>query len=98
MVPVLSKYKIAKKLFLNRQRAIPTTDAPSVSRQDIAASSSKNIPASEQLPFRIFDETLEPFPKFNATGRRLLIKFNSLGEQQDSTTYHKECVLHLLIT
>ena len=50
---VLSKYKLAKKLILNRARAIPTTEAPSVSREDIAHSTSRNIPALEtakQLP------------------------------------------------
>jgi hypothetical protein len=50
---------MAKKMFLNRQRAIPSTETPSVSREVIAPSSSRNIPASEtseQLPFRILDE------------------------------------------
>jgi len=91
---VLSKYKMVKKMFLNRQRAIRTTQTPSVSREDIASSTSRNIPASEtaeQLPFRILDETFKPFSKFNKTGRSLLIKLNSLGEEQDPTTYLKEC-------
>ena len=41
-------------MFLNRERAIPTaTEAPSVSREDIAPSTSRNISTSEtakQLP------------------------------------------------
>jgi len=67
---------ITKKAFLNRERAIPTAETPSVSRTDIH-STSRNIPLSEQLTFRISDETSKSFPKFNATGRSLLIKFNS---------------------
>jgi len=87
-----------KKMILNRARAIPTTEAPSVSRDYIAPSTTRNIPASEtakQLPFRILDETFKCFPKFNTTGRSLLIKFNSLGEEQDPTTYFKECITAL---
>jgi len=89
---------MAKKMILNRARAISTTVAPSVSREDIAPSTSRNIPASEtakQLPFRILDETFKSFPKFNTTGSSLLIKFNSLGEEQDPTTYLKECITAL---
>ena len=41
------------------------------------------------------DETSKSFPKFNATGRSLLIKFNSPGEEQDPTTYFKECITAL---
>ena len=40
------------------------------------------------------DET-KSFPKFNTTGRSLLIKFNSLGGEQDPTTYLKECITAL---
>jgi len=86
---------MAKKMILNRTRAIPAIEAPSVSRDDRAPSSSKNIPASEQLPFRILDETWKSFPKFQTTGRRLLIKFNSPGEEQDPTTYLKEWITAL---
>ena len=89
------KYKMAKKMYLNRQRAISTTEAPSVSREDIAPSSSRNIPASEQLLFGILDETSKTFPKFNATGCSLFFKFNSLGEEQDPTTYFKEFITAL---
>jgi len=56
---------MTKKMFLNRERAIPTaTEAPSVSREDIVPSTSRNISASEtteQLPFRILDELLNLF-------------------------------------
>ena len=67
---------MAKKVFLNRERAIPSAQTPSVSRDEIA-STSRNNPLSEQLPFIILDMTPKPFPKFNASERRLLIKFNS---------------------
>jgi len=86
---------MAKKMFLNRQRPIPTIEKPSVSREDIAPSTSRNNLASEtaeELPFRILDETFKSFPKFNTTGLSLLIKFNSLSEEQDPTTYLKECI------
>jgi len=83
---------MSMKVFLNKHMAIPTAEAPSASREDIAPSSTRNIQASEQLPFRILDETSKPFPKFYATGRGLLIKFNSPGEDQDPTTYLKECI------
>jgi len=43
----------------------------------------------------IFDETSKSFPKFNATGRSLHIKINSLGEEQDPTSYLKECIIAL---
>jgi len=95
---VKSKYKMAKKMILNRTRAIPTTEAPSVSREEIVPSTSRNISASEttkQLPFRILDETFKSFPKFNTAGRSLLIKFNSMSEEQDPTTYLKECITAL---
>jgi len=80
-------------MVLNRTRAIPTTEAPTLSREDVEPSTSRNISASEiteQLPFGILDETLKSFPKSNTTGRSVLIKFNSLGEEQDATTYLKE--------
>jgi len=38
------------------------------------------------------DETSKSFPKFNATWRSLLIKFNSPGEEQEPTAYLKECI------
>jgi hypothetical protein len=47
---------------------------------------------SDELPFQILDETSKSFPKFNTTGRSLLIKFNSPSEEQDPTTYLRECI------
>ena len=50
MVQLQSKYIMTKKMFLNRERAIPTaTEAPSVSREDIVPSTSRNISASETI-------------------------------------------------
>jgi len=92
---------MAKKMILNRARAIPTTEIPSVGREEIVPSTSRNISASEtteQLPFRILDETFKSFPKFNTTGRSLLIKFNSMSEEQDPTIYLKDALLRLPIT
>ena len=86
---------MAKKIIPNRARTIPTTESSAVSMEEIAPSSSRNIHASEQLPFKIMDETCKSFAKFNATGRSLLIKFNSLGEEQDPATYLKECITAL---
>jgi len=40
----------------------------------------------------ILDETSKTFPKFNATGRILLITFKSPGEEEDPATYLKECI------
>jgi len=85
---------MAKKMFLNWERAIPSAQTPSVSREEIA-STSRNNPLSEQLPFMILDETSKSFPKFNAIGRRLLIKFNSPVEEQNIGTYLKECITAL---
>ena len=50
---------------------------------------------SEQLTFRILDQTSKSFPKFNVTGRSLLIKFNSPGKEQNPATYLKECITAL---
>jgi len=41
------------------------------------------------------DEKAKSFPKFNATGRSLLIKFNTPGEEPDPITYLKECITAL---
>jgi hypothetical protein len=48
-----------------------------------------------QLPFAILDETSKSYPKFNATGRSMLIKFNSPGEEHEPTAYLKECIIAL---
>jgi len=88
-------------MFPNGERAIPTAQAPSVSREEAlleVASSSRNILGSEttqQLPFMILDETSKTFPKFNTTGRSLLIKFRSPGKEQETSTYLKECITAL---
>ena len=49
----------------------------------------------EQLLFVILDETTNPFPEFNATGRNQLIKLNSPVEEQNPGTYLKECITAL---
>ena len=85
---------MAEKLFLSSERAIPSAQTPSVSNAEIA-STSRNNPLSEQLPFMILDETSTSFPKLNATGRSLLIKFNSLVKEQNPGTYIKECITAL---
>jgi len=84
-----------------RERAIPTAQDPSVSGEEAilrVASSSRKLLGSEttqQLPFMILDETSKTFPKFNRTGRSLLIKFRSPGEEQEPSTYLKECITAL---
>jgi len=50
---------------------------------------------SEQLPFVILNETSKSFPRFNATGRSLVIEFNSPVEEQNPGTYLKECITAL---
>jgi hypothetical protein len=89
---------MAKKLFLERERAMFTAEAPSLSREDpdsvIASSSNRNSPVlgtTRRLPFMILDETSKSFPKCNATGRIMLIMFRALGEEQEPLCYLKEC-------
>jgi hypothetical protein len=77
-------------VFLNRERAITTAQIPSVKGEEpdseVVSSSSRNSQAtSRKLPFSILDETSKSFPKFNATGRRMLIKINSPGERDEAT-------------
>jgi hypothetical protein len=43
----------------------------------------------------ILDETSKSFPKFNASGRSLLIKFRTPGEEQNPTAYLKERITAL---
>jgi hypothetical protein len=74
---------MAKKMFVTRQRAIPTTEVPAVSagRTESEAGPSSGSPSSriaDELPFMILDETTESFPKFNATGNSLLKSRNQL--------------------
>jgi hypothetical protein len=47
------------------------------------------------LPFQILDGTSKSFPKFKATGRSMLIKFNSPGEEPDPAEYLKEFITSL---
>ena len=92
---------MAKKLFLKRERATPTTQAPSISREEpeeLVASSSRNNHRSEirkQVPFMILVETLKSFQKFNASCRSLLIRFRGPSEEQKPTAYLKECITAL---
>ena len=85
---------MSEKVFLSSESAIPSAHVPSVSRVEIA-SSSRNNQLLKQLPFMILDEITKSFPKFNATGRNLLIKFNSPVEEQNPGTYIKECITSL---
>jgi len=59
---------MAKKMFWNRERVIPSAEVPSVRREEpdteIASSSIWNSPVSEkQLPFKILEETSKIFSK-----------------------------------
>ena len=45
--------------------------------------------------FFILDETSKSFPKFNATGRILLIMFHSPSEEKHPGTYLKEFITAL---
>ena len=90
-------YKIHQRYYLrvNRERAIPSAQVPSVRREEpdteIAPSSFRNSPVAEkQLPFKILDETSKSFLKFNATGRSFVIKFISPSEGQEPSAYLKE--------
>ena len=89
---------MAKKMFLNRERATPIAPVPSISREEPDAEvafSNRNNPVlgiRDQLPFMILDETSKTFLKFNATGSNLLIKFRTQGEEQNPTTYLRECI------
>jgi len=71
---------MAKKIFLNRERAIPNADFPSVSRcslSQLAAYYSRNSLVSgitEQIHIS-FLARVKNFPKFNANGRSKLMKF-----------------------
>jgi hypothetical protein len=91
---------MAKKMFLTRQRAIPTTEIPPVTagRTELEAGPSSGSTSSrwaDELPFMILDETTKSFPKFNATGPSLLINFNSPGEEQEPASYLRECITGL---
>ena len=74
-------------MFLNREMATPIAEAPCISREENESglvSSSRNNYMSEireQLPLMILNEMSKSFPKFNTTGRSLLIKFRPPGEE-----------------
>ena len=87
----ITNQNMVKLLFLIRERAIPNAGVTSVSRAEIA-STSRNNPLSEQLPFLILDETSKMFSNFNATGRSLLMKFSTPGEEENPTAYLRECI------
>jgi hypothetical protein len=93
---------MAKKLFLERERAMSTAEVPSISREEfdseIASSSGRNnqvLGTTLQLPFTILEETSKSFSKFNATGRTMLIKFRAPGEEQEPLSYLKEWITAL---
>ena len=90
---------MTKKLFLNRERAIPFVQVPLVRREEldteIASSSVWNSSVAEtavQLPFQFLDEASKFFPKFNMTSGSMLIKFKTPGQEQVPTAYLKECI------
>jgi hypothetical protein len=92
---------MTKKMFLDRERAIPTTKVPPVSTgrtESEAGTSDRSAPLlgiADELPFMILDETTKFSPKLNATGLSLLFKFNSLCEEQEPTSYLAECIAEL---
>ena len=92
---------MAKKLFLNRQKAFPSSEVPSVREEQTELEarspdrSSTEVETVDELPFTVLDETVKSLEKFNATGRSLLIKFNSPGEHQNPNEYLKECITKL---
>jgi hypothetical protein len=77
---------------------MPTARVPSLRRGrsgSVIASTSRNslvFDTTVQLPFKILDDTSKSFPKFKGTGRSMLIKFNSPGEEQEPTSYLQECI------
>jgi hypothetical protein len=95
------KTNMAKKMFPARQRAILTTEVLSLSRSrtesviGLSSRSSLGSVTSLQSPFTILYKTSKSFPKFNATGCSLLIKFNSPSGEQEPTTYILECITSL---
>jgi hypothetical protein len=80
-------------MFMNKQRTFPSSEVPSEmeGRTDLEAISrdinSQVSDTAVEQPFKILNETMKSFPQFNATGRSLLIKFNSPGVAQEPTMY-----------
>jgi hypothetical protein len=89
---------MSKKVFLSRHSTVPVNEQPSISvdrnytQTVMSVRSTAGSERAEQLHFLILDETTKSFPTFNTTGRSLLIKFNSPGEQQERTSYLWECI------
>jgi hypothetical protein len=50
---------------------------------------------ADKLPFCILVDSEKCYEKFNATGRRMVIRFKCQGEHQDPYTYLDECVSEL---
>jgi hypothetical protein len=92
---------MAKKMFWNRQRDIPTTETHSVSREDIAPYSSRNIPASEtaeQPPFRILDETSNLFQNLKRPAVVCLSSLILRVKSKISPLISRNALPHLLST
>ena len=91
---------MTKKMFLKRAKATPIVPVPSISSEEPESEvpfSSMNNPVSEireQLRFMILDETSKTFPKFNATGLSVPIKFRPLGEGQERRAHLKNALQH----
>jgi len=92
---------MAKKLFLNRERAIPTAQVSFVSREEPESEvlfSGGNSPVSgitERVLVFILSEMSKSISKINATGHILFIKFKPPGEEQEPKAYLKECITSL---
>ena len=86
-------------MFLNRERAIPSAQVPSVSREEtdseVASSNRNSLGSAEQRPFIILDKRAKTFPKFSKNGRSMFVKFKSPGEEEESTFYLKEYITAL---
>jgi len=65
---------------------MPIHTALNIDEQEIAPSSNRSSVVSkttEQLHFKILNETSKSYRKFNSTGPSFLIKFKSPGEEQE---------------
>src|SRR5215470_16841681 len=86
---------MAKKMFLNRQRAIPTTEPQSTLEMPLPVRNSRQLGEGGELPFDIIRETSKTFSKFNTTGRSVVIKFKPVKQNQQPNLYLKECITAL---
>jgi hypothetical protein len=80
--------------FESRGEILPSEQTSSFSG-GVTPSSIEDISESEQLPFTILDETIKSFPKYNTTGRSLLMKFHVPSEDNDPAAYLRECITAL---